>query len=147
MTPALLSENVRIVRSHNAGAAGTTDLNGASLDLQTLGAQAVLFLLALGTLTASQVTTLKAQSSPDDATWTDIAGGVTAAAADADSNKVLALDIRHPPARYVRAVVDRGTANAVVDAVLALPYDFRTLPATQSTTYLASLVKVVDPAS
>lgn len=121
---------VKEVRCVNSTAAGTTTVNGSSIDLQAgpglfTGCK---FTCLLGTLTATQVTKLKAQGSDDNSTWTDLTddalGGtlVTDAAADADSNDMLVLDIFRPRHRYLRPVVVRGTANAVIDGVIAQLY-------------------------
>lgn len=116
----ILSKNVAIDRVMNAVAAGTSDQNSDSVDMA--GFDGVLFIALLGTLTATQVTKLTAQHSADDSTFAAITGGSTDAMADADSNKLLFVDVYRPQNRYVRAVVDRGTANAVIDGVLAIRY-------------------------
>lgn len=122
MSKRLLDE-IKITRVSNAAAAGTSDVNGTGVDMQ--GFDGVLFVAALGALSATQVTSLKAQSSSDDGStdaYADISGAVTAAAADGDSNKLLVLDVHHPLERYVRPVLDRGTANAVLDGIIAIQY-------------------------
>ena len=43
-------------------------------------------------------------------------------------------DLFRPQKRYVRAVVTRGTANAVIDGVIALQYSPRVEPVTNDTT-------------
>ena len=52
MLPHNLTHNVKTVRVINATAAGTSDVNGATVDMQ--GFEAVRFLVGFGTLTASQ---------------------------------------------------------------------------------------------
>ena len=134
----LLSEGIVPARGSNAVAAGTTAINGASIDLQTLGAIGAMAIACLGTLTATQVTKLKWQGSDDNSTWADLTHTdsetaqttvQTAAAADADSNKMLCLDVLRPGHRYIRAVVVRGTANAVLDSLVYIPYHLRAMPA------------------
>src|SRR5216683_4355068 len=102
----------------NATAAGVTAINGTGVDMQDF--DNVIFECCMGALSATQVTSLKAQGSPDNAVWTDITGAVTANANDADSNKILQLEVVRPQQRYVRCVVNRGTANAVIDSVVAV---------------------------
>lgn len=147
---------LRASRQINATAAGVTVLTGAALDMQ--GFDGVLFVAAIGTLTATQVTFLGAQDSPDGTTWGAVgtaaaptnllttlpSGGiggvltgvqaavniVTAAMADADSNKLLVLDVFRPLQRFVRAVLYRGTANAVLDGLVALQYGAKKEPTT-----------------
>ena len=127
-------------RPVTATAAGTTAINGNSYDMQDF--EGIVFVCSMGTLTATQVTSLKAQGSSDNSTWADIAGAVTANAADADSNKLLVLDVYRPQQRYVRCVVNRGTANAVIDSVIALQYGAKKTPTTQSTDVSQSLAIV-----
>ena len=51
-----------------------------------------------------------------------------------DSNKTLIVDLWRPTKRYVRAVVVRGTANAVVDGVILELYRSKTKGVTADTT-------------
>lgn len=127
-----LKDTCRVDRVMNAVAAGTTDQNSSSVDMQAAeGFDEVTFLAAFGTLTATQVTKIFAQESDDDSTWSDSAGSESSALADADSNKTLLVTIR-PTKRYVRCVVDRGTANAVIDGVFAFLTKAHKVPVTQS---------------
>jgi hypothetical protein len=112
-----LTYSVKTVRVANATAAGTTPVNSAAVD--TLGYESVRAIALLGTLTATQATSLTLQYSDDGSTgWTDASGVATGNAADADSNKILIADLHRPTKRYVRAVLNRGTANAVLDGIL-----------------------------
>jgi len=129
-----LLKNIKVTRVLNAVAAGTTDQNSSILDMQ--GFDGVLFIAAFGTLTATQVTSLKAQqgAASDLSDAADLAGTATGPLADADGNKLLCLDVYRPQERYVRCVVDRGTANAVIDGVIAIQYAGSKLPISQGTT-------------
>jgi hypothetical protein len=118
-------------RPVNATAAGATAINGTGYDMQDY--EGILFICAMGTLSATQVTSLKAQGSADNSAFADITGAATAAAADPDSNKLLVLDVYRPQQRYVRPVVNRATANAVIDGVIALRYGQKKVPTTQPT--------------
>lgn len=125
----LLSGQINISRPSNAVAAGATASNGSGVDMQ--GYNGVIFIAALGTLTATQVTSLKAQQSDDNGSsddYTDIEGSKTDAMQDGDSNKMLVVDIYKPTKRYVRPVVNRGTANAVIDGVIAIRYNADRIP-------------------
>lgn len=128
----VLLDQVSVERSLNAVAAGVTDQNGTGVDLQ--GYEGVMFVAAFGTLTATQVTQIKAQQSDDDGSsdaYSDLEGTNVGPLADGDSNKLLVLDVYRPLKRYVRCVVDRGTANAVIDDVIAIRYGARAIPTTQ----------------
>ena len=145
--PANIVGYSKLVRTINATAAGTTAVNGSAIDMS--GWDGISFIAAFGTLTATQVTSLKAQggaaSNLSDAA--DLAGTSTGTMADGDSNKALALDVYRPRQRYIRVVVVRGTANAVVDGVVAILYRGRQLPlATQDTTMSLAPKVVYAPA-
>lgn len=120
-----LSTSVLPIRVSNAVAAGTTAVNSAWVDVAN--ADGVRFIALLGTLTANQVTSMKLQGAclANQADAADLRDSTsnsviqTANAADADTNKVLVAEVYKPKVRYVRAVVNRGTANAVVDGILA----------------------------
>jgi hypothetical protein len=121
-----LARIINFVRVSNAVAAGVTLVTGTHVDLSA-GYDGVLFLFALGTLTAGQVTSFKAQggSLANDSDMADLAGtagGAALVVADTDSNKLFALDIYAPQQRYVRPLILRATANAVVDGIFALLY-------------------------
>jgi hypothetical protein len=123
----------------NATAAGTTAINGSGIDMQDF--DTVIFECAMGTLTATQVTSIKAQGSNDNGgadAYADITGMVTANAADADSNKLLLLEVNRPQKRWIRVVVNRGTANAVIDGVIAIQMGAKKAPVTQDATTVSA---------
>jgi hypothetical protein len=101
----------------NAVAAGTTNQDTESVDMQS--GESVTFIAKFGTLTASAVTGLKLQGSNNNSSWTDLAGTAQAIAV-ADTGKAIAVEAVNPTFRYVRGVVTRGTANAVIDGVVAI---------------------------
>jgi hypothetical protein len=145
-----LNTRTRVVRVNTGTVAGTTSINAPSssgVDMsQNGGYRGVRFIALLGALTGSQVTKLKVQGSPDGSDYTtlggDLLGSSTVAMADADGTKMLVCDVYRPIHRYVRAVVVRGTANAVIDGVIAELYDPITEPTTDDTTVSASKVTV-----
>lgn len=127
----------KVVRCLNAVAAGTTTEAGTAVD--TRGYDGVVFVAALGALTATQVTSLKAQqgAQANGSDAVDIPGAATTAMADGDSNRLAVVDVRRPTSRYVRPVVVRGTAMAVIDGVIAILYRGVTLPVVQDPTQVA----------
>lgn len=141
-----LLKDIKVTRVLNAVAAGTSNQNSSVLDMS--GWDGVLFVAALGALTATQVTGLKAQqgSASNLSDAADLIGTGVGPLADGDSNKCLALDIYRPQERYVRCVLTRGTANAVIDGVVAIQYRGRKSPVTQDTTTLAASESHVSPA-
>lgn len=124
-----LAKNVKVTRVMNAQSAGTTDVNGSVVDME--GFEGVCFLVFFGTIDANAVTSIKAQQGAES-DLSDAADleGTKVSVADDDDNKVAILDIYKPQERYVRVVVDRGTANAVIDGAVAIQYGARELPTT-----------------
>ncbi len=140
-----LSKNTKLTRVINATAAGTTDINGSTIDM--LGFEGVLFVVGFGTITASAVTSIKVQqgAESDLSDAADLAGtGVTVA--DDDDNQIFGVDVYRPTERYVRVVVDRGTANAVVDGGIAIQYGPAKAPTTHDTTTVGSVETHAGPA-
>jgi hypothetical protein len=133
---------VDVRRAINAVAAGTSSQNGNTID--TLGYDSVAFVVAFGALTATQVTSIKLQSgdASDASDMADVSGATSGALADGDGTKLLALELYRPSKRYVRVVVVRGTANAVIDGGIALLYRGAQLPpAPHSTVAIAPVIK------
>lgn len=123
-----LTHETKVIVVMDAVVAGTTPQTSSEIDMS--GWDGVVLIALLGTLTATQVTKLQAQGSDtsgDEAPYSP--DMVTPAAADADSNKALVLDLFRPPHRYIKAVVERGTANAVINGVIAIQYRGDKLPA------------------
>jgi hypothetical protein len=120
-----LATSVKPIRVSNAVAAGNTPVNSAWVDVSN--ADGVRFIAMFGALTANQVTSVKLQGAclanqADAADLRDSSTNAviqTANLADADTNKTAVVEVYKPKVRFVRAVVNRATANAVVDGVLA----------------------------
>jgi len=112
-----------------AGVAGTTDINGTTLDMKNY--EGVLMVARMGVITATAVTSIKAQQG-DESDLSDAADllgtGITIAADD--DNEIFVIDLGKPSKRYVRLVCDRGTANAVIDATY-IQYTGKKAPVTQ----------------
>lgn len=142
---AQMQQAEKISRVLNAVAAGTTDQNCTGVDMQ--GYESVEFVALFGTLTATQVTQLKAQQSDDNGSaddWTDLEGTLTTALGDDDDNDCIRLEIVKPRKRYVRCVVLRETANAVIDGVVAI----QRVPKVRSITQDATVIvahSVISP--
>ena len=127
-----------------ATADGTDDsLTGDILDLQDCDSATGIAIL--GDVTATAVVTLKAYTGDEaalgDGAYETVTATVTADATSAD-NKLLVLDVIKPGKRYCRFDLVRATANAVVDGVIGLRYNFRTIPTTQGTDVVDSDINV-----
>lgn len=111
------------------GAAGTTDISGATLDMQ--GYEGVLIAVTMGAITGGAVTSIKAQQGAA-ANMSDAAdlAGTAQTIADTDDDKTFYIDLYRPTERYVRVFVDRGTQNAVVASATYIQYGARVVPVT-----------------
>jgi Flp pilus assembly CpaE family ATPase len=140
-----LLKNIKITRAMNAIAAGTTNQNSSVIDMQ--GFEGVAFVAAFGALTATAVTGIKVQQGTlaDGSDMADLAGSALAIP-DTDDNKLLVTDVYRPIERYVRLVVTRGTANAVIDSVSALQYSSRVKPTTQDSATVSGSELSISPA-
>lgn len=142
-----LGKNVKISTAitPTAGAAGTTDINGTTLDMQ--GFEGVLMLVRFGAITASAVTNVHAEqgAESDLSDAADLTGtGITVA--DDDDGQIFVIDLYRPRERYVRVVVDRGTANAVVASAEYIQYGNRKGPITQNVADAVTYELHVSPA-
>lgn len=135
-----LNSHCKIVRHSVAVAAGTTDIEPSN-GVDCAGFDGVRFLVAFGSIVAGAVTSIKAQASSDDGVadgWSDLEG-TSITVADDDDNGVAVLEVVAPQKRYVRCVVDRGTQNAVVDAIIAEVYGAQgQMPVTQDSTVIGA---------
>lgn len=140
-----LLRGIKITRVSNAVAAGTTDVECSEVNME--GFDGVQFVAQFGTITATAVTSMKAQQ--------DIVTGMANAAdllgtgvsiADDESNLCLILDIYRPREQFMRPVIVRGTANAVIDSVIAIQYKADKKPTTQDATTIADSEQHISPA-
>lgn len=110
------------------GAAGTSAINGATLDMANF--DGVLMEVMFGPIVAGAVTTIKAQQGDlaDGSDMSDLLGS-SQTIADDDDNKTFYIDLKKPEKRYVRLVVPRATQNATL-AALYNQYGARKMPTT-----------------
>ena len=129
-----LSKNMKISSAvtPTAGAAGTTAINGTTLDMA--GFESVLMQVRMGAITGSAVTSIKAQQG-DESDLSDASDleGTSQTIADTDDEKTFYIDLVKPSKRYVRLVVSRATQNAVVSDGHYLQYNGKKAPETQGT--------------
>jgi len=132
--------NQKIARVENAAAAGQTTLTSDVVDMK--GYDGVTFLALLGDVDNTSALVLQAQhgdesDGSDMANLAGVAASHTADATDADNN-VLAVEVFRPTKRYVRVTLARGTANAVVDGILAIQSEPNEAPVTQDASVIAT---------
>jgi hypothetical protein len=137
---------VKAQRVSNAVAAGTTLITpGAGVNVT--GFQGVMFLFSFGTLTAGAVTSVKVQESNDGGVldaYTDILGSHFTVPQATGSNQVFWIDVFRPNRSWVLPLVSRGTANAVLDSILALLYGPNNVPTVHDVTTVGGGTFVPD---
>jgi hypothetical protein len=140
-----LGHDVKITRVSAAAAAGITAVNSAVVDTQDY--DGVMFIALFGTITATGVQSLKAQMGAlaNGSDQADIAGS-KATVLDTQSGFAAVVDIVRPTQRYVRGVVQRATANSVVDGIIAIQYRADKRPTVQDAASIAATVILQSPA-
>lgn len=128
-----------------AGAAGQTDIEGATLDMANF--EGVLVEVTFGAITTGAVTGIVMQQSDNaDMSSPDTLVRPAFTVADDDDGQVFLLDLFKPTKRYVRVHVDRATQNAVVAAATYYQYGARTLPK-DSASATVNVASAVSPAA
>jgi len=127
-----LIERIKILSAitPTAGAAGTSAINGSTIDTQ--GFRGVLFSVHFGAIVAGAATSIKVQhgDASDLSDAADVAG-TSQTIADTDDDKVFYCDLNRVTKRYCRVVVSRATQNATCEAT-AILYDAVSKPPAQT---------------
>ena len=141
----VLNEYTKLTRVMTAQAAASSDFNGDVLDMA--GFDGVMFIAQFGTLTVNAVTGLKAQqdSVVGFGGAADLEGTLVSFADDED-DQVLILDLVKPVEQFVRCVIERSVANAVIDSVIAIQYKAREKATTHDTATVAGDKISLSPA-
>ena len=129
-----------------AVAAGTTTQTSSGLSCN--GADNFLFLVLIGTITATGVPVISVQGSTDGGSnYNDLAGTGVTLTATTDDGKIIAveIDLPDPSFTHLRVQVTRPTANAVIDRILGFRHGRRLQPVTQGTLVHASSKYVISP--
>jgi hypothetical protein len=130
-------ENNKIAVVEAAASAAQTALDSDVLDMSAW--DSATFIALLGDVSDGSVLTLTLfhgdSSDGSDAVATTLAATFTAGASNADS-KALAISVRWPLKRYIRARLTRGTANAIVGGIIAIQHEPKYAPVTQDASIL-----------
>ena len=114
-----------------AGAAATTDITSDAVD--TANCEGVLFIVSFGAIVTNAVTSIKVQQcDTSGGSYTDLLGTAQTVADDKDDTTFY-VDIYRPKEQFLKLVVDRGTQNATVSAIIAIKYGCANRPTTQGT--------------
>lgn len=139
-----LSKVAKVDRVMNAVAAGTTDQNSASVNMKGFGG--VQFVAMMGAILASATTSMKLAEGSTATAFVDLAG-TSIAIATTDANKAVVSDLIEPRKQFIRATIDRGGANAVIDGILAIQYGPAFAPVTHATTVVSTVETHASPAT
>lgn len=103
-----------------AGVAAQTAITSDAVNMA--GYDGCLFVVPFGAITSLAVTSIKLQQcDTSGGSYADLAGTSQSVADDAD-NKTFLIDIQQPQEQFLKLVVTRGTADAVVGGIYAFPY-------------------------
>lgn len=138
-----LLKSARVLNALNGAVAGTTTLTGSTIDTQ--GATSVTFIAPIGTITSTGVPNVKVQwgDASDGSDMADITGATTTYA-DTGSNLLACIEIVKPVKRYMRVVVTRTTANAVLGGCPCILLGNRTEPQSLEATQQCAIVLAPD---
>ncbi len=144
----LFTEECKVSLVQAALADGQTDVDSSRVNMGADGGyDGVCFICILGTITGAGTVTMAAKQAATDIVGDALSGASAEASGNADSDKLLIVDIFRPTDPYLGVTLTRATANSVVGGVLAIQYRGRVCPVTQAAAMLAAdLVKVVSPA-
>lgn len=135
----------KLTRVVDATAAGTTDVNGTVVDMK--GFDACTFIVGFGTITVAAVSGIHVQQG-ELANGSDMADlvGTSVSVADTADNQIVAVEVTQPRERYLRVVVDRATANAVIDFGIAIQTSAQVEPVTHDATTVVGAEHHLAPA-
>jgi hypothetical protein len=147
-----LSANNKVTRLTSDGTnysntASTGDtLNGTVVDMA--GFDSVTFIVAVGAITGAGTAACTVQqgaaSNLSDAKA--LTGATHTFSSSTDSNKCAVIEVNRPTDRYVRlSIVRGGSANSVIDSVVAIQSNARSVPVTNGAT-VDGTVCVTSPA-
>lgn len=110
-------------------------LTSAAIDMA--GFEGAIVLFKLGTVTSTGHAKCYLQQSSDDGStdgYSDILASSKTSVGDASTTKTIAIEIINPQKRYIKALIDRTTANVVIDSVIVLKFGAKNMPVTQGST-------------
>lgn len=140
-----LTSNLKFTRVENAAAAGQTDVTTDSIDMQ--GFNTAAFVASIGSIDASGTVDMHVEGSDDDSSWSNLTGASITQMGDTDDNQLAIVEVPFPRHRYLRAVVERGTSDSVVDSIVAIQGLADNTPVTHDSSTVADVVRKHAPAA
>jgi len=138
-----LLKDAKITVAKSTVAAGTSDQNTAVYDMK--GFEAIYFIAKTGTLTDTGTISLDFYENTANSTsgGTAISGSTTSTLTGSSNNgdnKLLIVGRVRPTKRYCFATFNRGTANCVIEAIIAIQVGASDVPVTQTSDVVLSAV-------
>lgn len=115
-----ISHDCKIVQAATvtAGAAAFTDVTSDAVD--TAGFESCCFIVPMGTVAATAVTSIKVQQcDTSGGSYADLVN-TSVTIADSDDDKTFYVEVSRPREQFLKLVVDRATANATVGGIIAV---------------------------
>jgi len=129
-------KNGEMQRILESEAAGTSDtLTSDAVDMK--GFNSAYFIFTLGAITSTGTANCYLQQSSDDAdadAYADLEGSAKISSGDTATQKIIIIEIINPGERYVKALIDRATANVEVDSISVIKFGPKGMPTVQSST-------------
>lgn len=142
MINSLLRE-AKVTRVSASAAAAQTDVTSSAVD--TKGFEGCLFIVAMGAITGSAVTSAHVeQCDTSGGSYTEL-DDTEITIADDDDGKLVLIDVKNTSERYLKCVVDRGTEDAVVDGIIAIQYGAAAVPTTHDATTVIDSAFALTP--
>ena len=135
-----VTSRIKVIRHHTAEVAAQTTITPAT-GVDMAGAESCLFVVLWGVITGTGVQSIKVQQSSDNGVgdgFSDLTGS-SVSVSDTSDGKMTFVEVVNPEKRYLKCLVLRGTANSVVDGILAFVQGSSRLPVTQPTATVASV--------
>jgi hypothetical protein len=128
------SHDIKIVQAATvtACAAALTDVTSDAVD--TAGFEGCIFIVPMGTIASSAVTSIKVQQcDTSGGSYADLLGtGVTIA--DDGDDKTYYVEVSRPREQFLKLVLDRGTANATGGGIIACLFGASNKPVSHGAT-------------
>ncbi len=136
-------KDMKINRVANDAVAGTSTVTSSAISMA--GFDSVLFLVLIGDSTNGSVQLLTVLSNPTNSNSGGTAEtGATAGKTDPDGtsldNGMYAVEVHRPSQDYVYCTFARGTQNCVVDGIIAIQFNARSVPQSLVSAMIASAV-------
>jgi hypothetical protein len=147
-----INEETKLIYAKAAQGAGQTSFVSDTIDMaQDDGFDGVRFIITALTIAGAATPSLIVQTASDSGFTSDVYDVTdgTLALVTGDSDEVCAVDVLHPPQRYVRLFVDRDAvaADSAFGATIAELYRAREAPTVYASTDAYNGLKVINKTS